>query len=392
MGLPELFHLVAICLSFQLSLASEVYEAYRKMYGRGEEDVTMYEQRRQLFEKRQAEVLAHNSLNRSWNITVNHFSDFTDLELRSMLGYKRVGGRWAGDQSSFLEFDEHEDVKHEIDTSKLASAVDWRHTMKSASQAWVKDQGACGSCWAAAATTALEMQYERQLGVAKQLSHRHFVDCTPNPGHCGGTGGCHGATGELAYEYARNFGVVSEYAYSKGQFKCNVADPSSVRLSSFVRLPENSAKHLLHAVATKGPVVVSVEASGLYSYKNGVYAGCQKDATVEHAMVAVGYGHDLGKDYWLLQNSWTPKWGEEGRMRMERHMTPNSWCGTDYDPLKGVGCPGGPTELRVCGMCGIESDSIYPNLPRANLRSAATSDGSNVLGAISKHLGFVGSF
>ena len=29
-----------------------------------------------------------------------------------------------------------------------------------------------------------------------------FKDCTPNPEHCGGDGGCEGATSELAFEYA----------------------------------------------------------------------------------------------------------------------------------------------------------------------------------------------
>jgi len=309
-----------------------------------------------------------------------------------------VGGRWGAEpSSSFLEFDEYEDAKHEIDTSKLASEVDWQHKMKSASQSWIKDQGSCGSCWAAAATSVLEMQLERQLGTAKQLSHKHFVDCTPNPGHCGGTGGCQGATGELAYEYARSYGVASQDAYSKNQVKCNTVDPSAVRLTSFVRLPQNKANHLLHAVATVGPVVVSVEASGLYSYHTGVYAGCQKDATVEHAMVAVGYGHatESKQDYWVLQNSWTPTWGEDGRMRMERHMTPNSWCGTDYDPLKGIGCPGGPTKIPVCGMCGIESDTIYPVLTHPHLRSVKRDRGGlgfKPLGNIGKHLGFTDSF
>jgi len=31
---------------------------------------------------------------------------------------------------------------------------------------------------------------------------------------------------------------------------------------------------------------------------------------------------------------------------------------TDFVP--GVGCQGGPATLPVCGMCGILSDSVYP--------------------------------
>jgi cathepsin L len=323
----------------------------------------------------------------SWKLAINRFSDHTEAELHAYLGYKRVGGRWDASstgqtRSSFLQADGYEDLDSEdIDVSELASEVDWQHQLlASASRSWVKDQGACGSCWAASSTSALEMQMERQLGVAKKLSHQQVVDCTPNPNHCGGTGGCHGATGELAYEYARRYGVSEAASYETGQQRCSTPDPSAVRLASFVRLPENKASHLLHAVATKGPTVVSAEAGGLFAYHSGVYSGCKKDATVTHAMVAVGYGNDptSGKDYWLIQNSWSADWGEDGRMRMERHMEPKAYCGTDYAPRKGVFCDNAPATVPVCGMCGIESDSVYPILARPMLRLGGV-DGGNLL-------------
>jgi cathepsin L len=33
------------------------------------------------------------------------------------------------------------------------------------------------------------------------LSPQHILECTPNPKHCGGTGGCEGATAELAFDW-----------------------------------------------------------------------------------------------------------------------------------------------------------------------------------------------
>jgi len=104
----------------------------------------------------------------------------------------------------------------------------------------------------------------------------------------------------------------------------------------------------------------------------------------------------------VLLNRW---WGEKGFIRVQRHSSDKGeegYCGTDYDPkqghkskkqlaevnfddfislssvfvcfdyfsfqtkfwcqpeITGVGCEGGPATLPVCGMCGILSDSVYP--------------------------------
>ena len=61
-----------------------------------------------------------------------------------------------------------------------------------------------------------------------------------------------------------------------------------------------------------------------------------------------------------MRNSWGTSWGEDGYMRIKRYGAGDEPCGTDTAPDEGYGCKGGPSTLKVCGLCGILSASSYP--------------------------------
>lgn len=117
----------------------------------------------------------------------------------------------------------------------------------------------------------------------------------------------------------------------------------------------------MKAVATAGPIVISVDASKWHDYESGVFSGCSysENININHAVVLVGYGtNEVDGDYWIVRNSWGTKYGENGYIRVKRES--ETKCGTDYTPLQGVACEGFEVPSKVCGQCGILFDSSYP--------------------------------
>jgi len=245
------------------------------------------------------------------------------------------------------------------------------------------------------------------IGKARTFSSQELVSCVPNPQHCGGTGGCEGATIELAMEYTIKHGLADStevpYKASNGECKADLegqgssllqmtdkhtkrhASPQEVEsdisesftagsspqgaqfgMMSWERLPENKYDALLLALQD-GPVGISVAASDWFDYSYGIFDRCEKDAVIDHAVVLIGYDQEDSSGYWLIKNSWGPEWGERGNMRLLRRGVAGDeedegqYCGVDRQPELGSGCDGGPSEVTVCGTCGILYDTVVPH-------------------------------
>ena len=134
----------------------------------------------------------------------------------------------------------------------------------------------------------------------------------------------------------------------------------AANVTGHVSLPTNSYEAMMSAVV-QGPLAVSVDAGAWHDYESGVFnGGNHTNPTLDHLVQLVGYGTDpiTGMDYWIIRNSWTPLWGEEGFMRLLRSS--NATCGLDMKPGDGDGCTGGPKQVKVCGQSGILYDGVYP--------------------------------
>ncbi|CAB9510806.1 Senescence-specific cysteine protease SAG39 [Seminavis robusta] len=296
-----------------------------------------------------------------------------------------------------------------VPVSELPKEVDWRsHNPKVTTH--VKNQGFCGSCWAVASTEVLESHIALKTGKLFKLSPQELVSCVQNPLHCGGGGGCQGATYELAFEYVMEHGMVpeKEFPYRSGtgfNVKCSLVngtleqesssllrrpfddnthdndyiDGAVATIDGYINFPTNNYTELMNAVATLGPIGVTTAASRWSFYRGGVYEVKDhqtKGATdVDHAVVLEGYGIDQEsqKPFWLVRNSWGASWGEDGYIRLKR-VDPSTLpdfdeddCGIDTDPSDGAACTKDkdghtikPKPVKVCGTSAILYDTFVP--------------------------------
>jgi len=202
---------------------------------------------------------------------------------------------------------------------KIPKSVDWR---KLNAVTPVKEQGRCGSCWAFAAVASLEGRHFLKTKKLISLSEQNLVDCSKSD-H-----GCHGGRATRALRYIKNNdGIDTEksYPYEAKQHHCRFKDSNiGATVRDIVSVRSGSESALAAAVATKGPIAVSIDATHLHHYKKGVLQKpCHKKPS--HAVTVVGYGKDhQGLDYWLVKNSWGEKFGEQGYVRMARNH--NNLC------------------------------------------------------------------
>lgn len=285
-------------------------------------------------------------------MAVNQFADLTEEEFEAWLGKK--SGRFPGRASGLRV----------APSKELPSSVDWR---EKGVVTPVKNQGSCGSCWAFASIETVESAYAIETSSKPLvLAPQAYVSCMVNPDKCGGTGGCQGAIAELAFNYTIANGVPleSDYAYTASNSACQSFTPA-VTVKDFAVLPANDADALATALATVGPIAVSVAASQFRLYGGGVFNGCtgQTGATINHAVQAVGYS----EDYWLIRNSWGTTFGENGYIRLSRSQ--DSVLATDVEPGDGFSCAPYPSSIQVAGQCGVLSDSAYPTGASAAVQS-----------------------
>lgn len=246
---------------------------------------------------------------------------------------------WSSKFLNYKKSSEPSDVETEIHFAPLIrgieapTSVDWR---SKGAVTPVKDQAQCGSCWSFSSTGAMEGAHFLATGKLVSLSEEQLINCVNKGQFDCQTGGDMTA----AFQYViKNKGIVAEstWPYTSADHKTckypagSTTAPYVATFSSYKSITANDENALKTAVAQQ-PVAVAIDAShpSFQFYSSGVYTekkcctNCQ-ESDLDHGVLAVGYGTENGKDYWLIKNSWNSGWGDSGYIKMVRND--NARCG-----------------------------------------------------------------
>ena len=325
-----------ICSGLNLTQEQEWNEFlnFQKTHNKVYASLEEFETRFEIFRANLHTIISHNSQN-SFNFTlnINHFADLTSSEFKDSY----VNGLSLNSNRYGCKPFSSSDVN--INSNDLPKSVDWR---KNGAVTSVKDQGQCGSCWAFSSTAATEGAWAISTGKLIDLSEQELVDCATGFNY--GSHGCSGGQMDGGFKFVIENGLcsASEYPYVSGTTKTE-GSCQKINCGSAVKFEGTSCRDvtpndevLLKIAVAQQPVAIAIEADTRYFqfYEGGILDSVECGTKLDHGVLIAGYGEEDGKKYWLVKNSWSTSWGEEGYVRIARTDSRNNEgiCGIAMQP------------------------------------------------------------
>jgi len=208
-----------------------------------------------------------------------------------------------------------------VPSTLLPAHFDWRELGGCTP---IRDQGACGSCWAFGSIAPLECNILIKDHKEVDLSEQWLVSCNRENWGCNG--------GWWADDYfqwktdlCNGTGAVleSEFPYQAFDLPCDGPYQRPYLIDSWHYIGMSPGltqiEAIKQAIMTYGPVSVGCAVTQAFgAYDGGVFNIDDPHAQINHAVALVGWDDTQGTNgVWILRNSWGPKWGEEGYMRIE---------------------------------------------------------------------------
>jgi hypothetical protein len=188
----------------------------------------------------------------------------------------------------------------------------------------IRDQGACGSCWAFSKTASLESAYALANGEILDLSEQELVSCDKKQYGCQG-----GFLTDFDYQITKGQGLESDFPYTARDSKCKeIAKKAKGTEFHYVGSPDRSPTEkevmcaLFHSKTIPWTVVAAEGQWGKApTSDNGIMSICGA-RNINHAVGLVGWKKINGKVYFKVRNSWGNDWGSTaGRTGSERGYT-----------------------------------------------------------------------
>ncbi len=185
----------------------------------------------------------------------------------------------------------------------------------------IKDQGACGSCWAFATVGAFENRLLQMDNVTRDLSEQYLVSC--GFGSCSGAGNSFEAFINAVPTGEPGAGAVyeSDFPYVGADVACNpphVHHEKAITKGETVRIlwtPAELIAHMKAQIYYEGPIIVSACADGDWgAYTGGIFRTVSNCGN--HNVVITGWDDNNGDGFWYARNSWGTGWGEAGYARI----------------------------------------------------------------------------
>jgi len=199
----------------------------------------------------------------------------------------------------------------------------------------IRDQSACGSCWAFGAVESMSDRYcitLKKLNLS--ISAQDLNSCCDE---CGA--GCGGGFPSSAWQYWAEKGLVSEKCSPYSLPGCDHHIPNSKNPCPSKEYPTppcvksctdsknwkqdlhfgssvysvSGEQAIMQEVYQHGPAETTfIVYEDFLTYKSGVYQHVSGPELGGHAVKVVGWGVDKNQKYWLMANSWNANWGDKG--------------------------------------------------------------------------------
>eukprot|EP01060_Flectonema_neradi_P026854 TRINITY_DN362_c0_g2_i4.p1 TRINITY_DN362_c0_g2~~TRINITY_DN362_c0_g2_i4.p1 ORF type:complete len:333 (+),score=103.79 TRINITY_DN362_c0_g2_i4:40-1038(+) len=277
----------------------------------------------------------------------------------------RLCGTWLKDHPKYFRLPEKKVEVLKALPTDFDSRTQWGSKCKVITT--VRDQSACGSCWAFGSTEAFEDRQCIATGDDVEMSTEDTASCCTGL-ECGFSMGCNGGQPSAALQWMSETGVVTGGDYSDigkgdscrpytlapcahhvapGKYPaCPTKEYPTPKCSkecgSGYSKSYSDDKHkgqkaysvrgeeeIMTEIMSKGPLACAFTVYADFpAYKSGVYKHTTGAALGGHAVEMIGWGVENGEKYWWIKNSWNDQWGDAGYFKILRGVNE---CGIEGD-------------------------------------------------------------